>query len=301
MTDRVTTDTAAQPFPALHDYDETLPTDLLVRWTGLDSDRVVLADLRRYLATCAGIAVSVMGVAAVVFGSIGIAAALAVTVAGLLAVAMSMLFGRTLRRRTGLRGRDIDLVLAHRTEIRFESWNQLAGRPPTHAWPLEAQLARRAGRAFEAVQATAIWTEPDQLDHRLRLDPREASRQIHVTAWQIHTLRQQLGSRPADAAAASVAAEWDIASGQLDQSLAILRREVEGIEGYRRLVEQANQLMLIDRRRVALRHLNEQAAHHLSAQDARHELATDHLSELNRDLATPYELPGDRNDRRGGV
>ena len=300
-TGRLTTDAAAQPFPAVHDYDETLPTDLLVRWTGLDSDRVVLADLGRYLATCAGLTVSLVGITGLACGWIGIAGAIAVMAAGLLVAAASMLVARRLHRRTGLRGKDIDLVLAHRTEIRFESWNQLADRRSAQAWPEEAQLAHRAGRAFTAVKATAIWAEPDQLDHRLRLDPREASRQIHVAAWQIHTLRQQLGSRPAAADAAPVAAEWDVLADQLDRSLAVLRREVEGIEGYRRSVEQANQLMLIDRRRVALRHLNEQAAHHLSAQDARHELATDHLSELNRDLATPDELPGDPNDRQGSV
>lgn len=296
---RATTDRSTQPFPAVHDYDEAVPTDLLVRWTGLDTDRVVLADLGRYLATCAGMAVSVIGIAAMVFGSIGIAAAFAVTVAGLFVAAASMLVGRRLRRRTGLRGKDIDLMLAHRSEIRFESWNQLADRRPVHAWPEEAQLAHRAGRAFIAVQATAIWAEPDQLDHRLRLDPREASRQIHVAAWQIHDLRGQLGPRPADAVAAPVAAEWDVATAQLDQSLAILRHEVEEIESYRRSVEQANQLMLMDRRRAALRDLTERAGQRLSAQDARHELATGHLSELHRDLGSPNDLPSGHDHGTG--
>src|SRR6478735_554386 len=97
------------PFAPVFDYDEHVPADLLMRWHRTNPDRLVLADLGCFLGAWGGLAIALVGALALVTGA-------------------ALLIRRRQRRRTGLTGRDIDLVLAHRTEILFDPWNALAGR-----------------------------------------------------------------------------------------------------------------------------------------------------------------------------
>lgn len=279
------TDTPPQHFPAVFDYDDDIPADVLVRWTQLDGDRLVLADLGVLLATCTGFTISLIGAAGLIIGSIGTAAASAVLLLGLLTAVAALQAQRTLRRRSGLRRRDIDLVLAHRTEIRFESWNELAGRGwPESPWSEEARLAHRAGQAITDIQLARLWTEPDLLDHRLRLDLPETSRQIHVAAWQVHRLRRDVGPRPSGPGTDALAAEWDIATAHLDRSMQVLQRHVDAIDSYRHTVNVRNRELLLKQCHAQLRAQSDGAVLHLAAQDARQELATENLIGLRREL-----------------
>lgn len=280
--------TNAQPqhFPAVFDYDDGhIPPDVLVRWTRLNGDQLVLADLGVFLATCAGFTITLIGAAGLIIGSAGTAAASGTVLLGLITVGAALLAQRILSRRSGLRRRDIDLVLAHRTEIRFESWNELAGRDqPESTWPEAAQLARRAGHAITDIQLTRLWTEPDLLDHRLRLDLPETSRQIHLAAWQVHRLYRDLGHRPSGSGTDALAAEWDTATKHLERSVQVLRRHIDTIDNYRHTINDRNRELLLEHRYTQLREQSDAAVILLAAQDVRHELATEHVIGLRREL-----------------
>ncbi len=272
-------------FAPVFDYDEHVPADLLVRWHRTNPDRLVLADLGCFLGAWGGLAIALVGALALLTGPVTLLTGVAVMLAGLLVTGAALLVRRRQRRRTGLAGRDIDLVLAHRTEIRFDPWNDLAGRGrPLPTWAEEARLAYRAGRALDGIRATAIWSDPDRLDHRIRLDPDEATRQVHVSAWRLHRLRRDLGPRPSGPDTDRLADEWDTAAAHLDDSTRVLREHVDTIEDYRRAIDEQNRHLQLDRRYAELRHLSDGIEEHLAAQDARHELATDHLTGLHREL-----------------
>lgn len=280
------TDAGPQHFPAMFDYDdEHIPADVLVRWARCNGDRLVLADLAIFLATCAGLTISLVGGAALVIGTAGTGSAVAILLVGLLIAVAALWVRRSLRGRTGLRGRDIDLVLAHRTEIRFEPWNELAGRGrPVPTWPDEAQLAHRAAEAIAQIQRAEIWTEPNLLDHQLRLDLPETSRQIQVASWHVHRLRRELGPRPSGPDTDRIASEWDTAATHLEHSVQVLRRHVETLDSYRHAIIDRNRQLLSERRYLQLREQSDAAALHLGSQDARHELATEHLVGLRQEL-----------------
>lgn len=282
---------APRAFPPVIDYDEDVPADLLVRWQRTDADRLVMADLGCFLGIWGGLAVALVGALAVVTGPVSVATGTAVLLAGLLVAGAAWPARRRHRRRTGIGSRDIDLVLAHCTEIRFEPWNELAARGrPRPTWPEEAQLAHRAGQAGDAIRSTAIWSDPDRLDHRLRLDLDEATRQVHVSAWRLHRLRRDLGSRPEGPGTDRLAVEWDCAAAHLDDSLQMLRGHVDLIEDYRWAIDPENHQLLLNRRHAELRHLSDGIEEQLAAQDARHELAVEQLTDLRRELP-----PGNRS------
>lgn len=272
-------------FAPVFDYDEHVPADLLMRWHRTNPDRLVLADLGCFLGAWGGLAIALVGALAPVTGPVTPLTGAAVMLTGLLVTGAALLVRRRQRRRTGLTGRDIDLVLAHRTEIRFDPWNALAGRGrPQPTWPEEARLAYRAGHALDGIRTTAIWSDPDRLDHRIRLDLDEATRQVHVSAWRLHRLRRDLGPRPSGPDTDRLADEWDTAATNLAASTRVLRDHVDTIEDYRRAIDEQNRHLLLDRRHAELRHLSDRVEEHLAAQDARHELATDQLAELRREL-----------------
>src|SRR6478609_9100709 len=177
-------------FPAAFDYDEHVPAELLVRWTSLNEDRTVLLDLAGFLATAGALLGAGIGLGGVATAGPTGGGGVVMCLFGLLVAAVTTITRRRWQRRNHLRGRDIDLVIAHRREISFEPWNQLIDRgQPLASWPEEAQLAHRAARAIRAIQATTLWPDPDLLDHRLRIDLPENARRIQVAAWHLHVLR----------------------------------------------------------------------------------------------------------------
>lgn len=123
-------------FPGVFDYDDHVPADLLARWTSLNPDRTVLLDLAGFLATAGALLVAGIGLVGLATGGLAGGVGVVMCLVGLLVAAVTTITRRRWKRRNHLRGSDIDLVLAHRQEIRFEDWNQLIdGRQRFDSWP----------------------------------------------------------------------------------------------------------------------------------------------------------------------
>lgn len=269
----------------MFDYDDRVPADLLVRWTSLDPDRVVLVDLAGFLATAGALLVAGIGLVGVATAGPTAGVGVVMCLVGLLVAAVTTTMRRRWQRRNHLRGRDIDLVLAHRREIRFEPWNQLIDREqPLDSWPEEARLAHRAERAVRAIQATTVWPDPDLLDHRLRIDLPENARRIQVAAWHLHVLRLGLGPRPCDSESGRLTLHWQDAVAHHAHSLQVLGHHVTALEDYRAAVHDLDRTVEIAHRAARLQDLTDRAVPWLTTQDAHHELATEHLNGLRGEL-----------------
>jgi hypothetical protein len=267
------------------DHDDNVPADLLARWTSLDTDRAVLLDLAGFLSTCAAVLLAGVGLVGWATADIAGGTALFVFLFGLVTATLSATTRRRWQRRNHLRSRDIDLVLAHRREIRFEHWNRLVDRgEPFGSWPQEAQLAHRAEQAIRGIRAASVWQDPDLLDHRLRVDLPETARRIQVATWHLHVLRIDLGPRPSDPESAQLIPDWEIAAAHHAHSMQVLRDHVTTLEDYRTAVGTLNDTIAGQRRAAHLRRLTDGAVRRLTEQDAHHELATEHLAGLWSEL-----------------
>ena len=174
------------------DYPE-LPADLVARWTGIDSDRLVLTDLALFLLrSCALIAV-VGSLASGFLGrsdpwtSLGLAIGFL-----LLLMAGQLVHTRRARRPGGIAPAEIDRVLQHRVEIRPQGWEM-------HPRPVEAIIADRAGLASARIDGCLGRIGEQISTHYVPLDPMEESRQIKVAAWRIFQFRREVRSDPESA------------------------------------------------------------------------------------------------------
>lgn len=272
-------------FPVVFDYDHHVPADLLARWTSLDQDRTVLLDLAGFLATAGALLVAGVGLIGLVGGGQAGAHGVVMCVAGLALAGVAARTRRRWQQANHLRGRDIDIVLAHRQEIRFQDWNQLVDRGQGFdSWPPEAQLAHRAAHAVRAIQATAVFPDADRLDHCLRIDLPENVRRIQVATWHLHVLRLQMGPRPPRTDSDPLATGWRDAATHHEHSLQVLRAHVTALEDYRAAVEEVNHALEAARRTAHLHQLVDRAGQRLATQDAHHELATEHLDGLRGEL-----------------
>ncbi len=282
-------------FHAVFDYDDHVPADLLARWTSVNPDRTVLLDLAGFLATAGALLVAGIGLVGLATAGLAVGVGVVVCLVGLLVAAVTTITRRRWQRRNHLRGSDIDLVLAHRQEIRFEDWNQLIGGGQRFdSWPEEAQLAHRAGQAVRAIQATTVWPDPDLLDHCLRIDLPESARRIQVSTWHLHVLRIELGQRPRRPESSQLIPGWQEAAAHHAHSLQVLRHHVTALEDYRAAVDSMNHTIEIARQEAHLRQLTDRAVQRLTTQDAHHELATEHLAGLRDELESIGGKPAAR-------
>lgn len=282
-------------FQPTFDYDEHIPADLLVRWTSLNADRAVLLDLAGFLVTAGALLVAGAGLVGLVGGSLGVGRGVVIFLAGLALAGLAAITRRRWQQGHHLRGRDIDLVLAHRREIRFEDWNRLVDRGHRfESWPEEAQLAHRAGQAVRAIQGTAVWPDTNMLDHCLRIDLPENARRIQVAAWHLHVLRLEMGPRPHSPESSRLARGWQDAADHHAHSLQVLRHHVTALEDYRAAVQGLHHAVEIDRQTTRLRVLTERSVPGLTTQDAHHELSTEHLNGLLAELPSLGGAPAAR-------
>jgi hypothetical protein len=272
------------PFPAAFDYDDDIPADLLARWTSSDPDRTVLLDLIGFLATAGALLVAGIGLVGLVGGGLPGGLGVVTCLAGLALAGPAAITRRRWQQRHHLSGRDIDVVLGHRREIRFGDWNQLVDRGQRFdSWPEEARLAHRAAQAVRAIQATAVWPDADLLDHSLRIDLPENVRRIQVAAWHLHVLRIEIGPRPENGSR-QLSAGWCDVTTHHANSLQVLGQHVAALEDYRAAVDGMNLTVETARRTAHLHQLIDRAGQRLPTQDAYHELATEHLVGLRGEL-----------------
>ncbi|MET3803308.1 hypothetical protein ABIB25_000292 [Nakamurella sp. UYEF19] len=267
--------------PPVWAFDEQVPPELSARWGAADQESVLLADFVRTLMNAGAAVLLMIGVASLVtgFGEGGTSVA-----AMALALGVLMLVRRSHRRSRGradsFTAGEIDLVLAHRTEISFTDWDLLSG---TDA-PPEVAVARRAGVLAQQLAATDAWSSEHLATHRLRLDPREEARAIQVTARELFDRRAAL-SVGSDAGLlpelVAARAGWE---QQLEILWSALGDRLEAFEAYtQELLRLAEVIEQSDQARRLHTSLSAQGPA-LAVRSVRHEMAAADLTGLRAEL-----------------
>jgi len=199
------------PLPPVWAYDDHIPGELAARWTASDENTVLAKDFVRSMAVIGGVLLMAAGLVALVAGPgvdvLGVLSA----VVGVLALWAARHARRRDRRISGaFYPREVDLILAHRRQVRFDDWDGLTGQDA----PREVVAARRAGELARELVASPGWTCDQLAMHRMRLRPAEEARQIQLTARDIHDRGRILARSTA----------VDVPGGEMDVAKAEWRR-----------------------------------------------------------------------------
>lgn len=142
-----------ETFHPVFDYDECVPADLLTRWTSLNQDRAVLLDLAGFLVTAGGLLLTGIGLVGLATGGLAVSVGVALCLIGQLSAIVTAVMRRRWLRRNHIRGRDIDLILTHRTGRSDSSTGTSSSSTVSRSTAGPKRRKSRAGRNRRSAQS----------------------------------------------------------------------------------------------------------------------------------------------------